>query len=131
MDLTAKAAGAFRKVRKYFPAGTRFFLLKRGGQTERFTVQRDVTDEPWYVGYNNYREQQQFEIAVNDSTMADDAALTSYVAWGVPDADNKMDLYAINDSARDKVVPTGPSPTWKLFGVREPSERFTIPDELL
>lgn len=127
MSLTAKAAGAFRKVRKYFPAGTRFFLLKRGGQTERFAVVRDVTDEAWFVGYSKVREQEQFELAIDDDTIVDDAAQTSYIGYGVPDGDSKIDVYPIRDEARDKTAPVDTSPTWKFFGVREPKERFTIP----
>jgi hypothetical protein len=127
MDITAKAAKAFRKVRKFFPAGTRFFLLERGGQTERFSVVRDVTDEAWFVNYNSYREQMQFELAINDSNIDDQAAQTSYLGYGVPDTDQEIDVYPIKDGALDKTPPTGSSPTWKLFGIREPKERFTVP----
>lgn len=127
MSMTGKAASAFRKVRKYFPAGTRVFMLKRGGQTERFAVVRDVTAEPWFAEYNNYREQMQFELAIEDDNIADDAAQTSYLGYGVPNDDGKIDVYPIKDDARDKVPAVGVSPTWKFFGVRDPQERFTIP----
>jgi hypothetical protein len=129
-DITSEVADAFNEVRDLFPDGVRFFLLKRGGQTERFGVVREVTDG-WFVNYNSYRDQTQFEIATSDTEMPDDAAQTSYLGYGVPSTDDQIDVYAINDAARDKISPVGPSATWKFFGVRDVSERFTIPDEYL
>jgi hypothetical protein len=124
-DITSEVADAFADVRDLFPDDVRIFLLKRAGQTERLTVVREVT-EAWFVNYNNYREQMQFEIATNDADMPNDAAQTSYIGYGVPNDANQVDLYAIQDASRDKVPPVGPSATWKFFGLRQPEKRFTI-----
>ncbi len=124
-SMTLKAAGAFRKVRRFFPTETRLFLLKRGEHTSEFTEITEVT-ESWFVNYNDYREQMQFEIATTDADFLDYAAQASFIGYGVPDDDEKIEVYVIPDDARDKVPPTGPSPTWKLFGVREANERYTV-----
>jgi hypothetical protein len=129
-DITGEVAEAFREVREFFPDDLRIFLLKHGGQTSRFGVVREVTD-PFFVNYNGYREQMQFEIATDDSNMLNDAAQTSFLGYGVPNDSNQIDVYPIRDEARDKVAPVGPSATWKFFGLREPTERFTIPEEYL
>jgi hypothetical protein len=122
-----KAARAYNKVRPRVMPAARYFLLKREGQTKRFAVVQEVTSAQ-YVGWNSYREQMQFKLASETDELADLLAQTSYIAYGVPNTAKEIDVFAISSEARDRIPPTGTSPFWKLFGVRQPEMRFAIPE---
>jgi hypothetical protein len=48
--------------------GTRAFLLKRGGQTEKFSVVQELT-AGWQAKFNEYRGQMVFSIATVTTSM--------------------------------------------------------------
>lgn len=131
--IISKAGRAYDKVRPRVMPGARFFLLKRAGQTERFAVVVEITGKH-YAKWNAYREQMQFKLADDDSGLPDKIAQTSFIGYGVPveteeEGVYEIDVFAIKSDARDRIPPVGSSPFWKLYGMREMSERFTIPED--
>lgn len=104
----------------------RCFLLKRAVQTKRFAVVAEITNG-WSVKFNEYRGQMKFRFAVVENTFADLIAQTSHIGYGVADGADQIDIYAIDPERRDVIPPTVSSPLWKVYGSREPIERFLIP----
>lgn len=74
-----------------------------------------------------YREESQFSFAGQSDSFADELVQTSYIAYGVPDSNNQVDVYEISPDAKTKTNPDGASPFWKVFARRDPKLRFTIP----
>lgn len=108
--------------------GSRMFLLKRGGQTERFASVAEIVSG-WQVKFSDYRQQMQFKVATTDADFADDIAQTSFIGYGVPDDDGEIEVFAINPDRRDVIAPTGSSVYWKVYAAKAANERFTIPEE--
>lgn len=116
---------AFNVMRTQFSrTGERLLLLKHRLDSSYFVPIIEITGG-YFVNFNNYREQMQFEFATENVSFSDIFAQTSHIGYGVPDAQNLIDVFSIE--ARDKIPPNGTSPTYKCFGVRASSERFYVP----
>lgn len=126
--IRAKAKGNDVKRRLLLPPGFRIFFLKRGGETKRFTVIREVTAGA-NIKYSDWRQQLVLNVCTLDETFADDAAQTSYWAAGVGYGTNNktFDVYAVDPQRRDVVAPTANNAAWKFFLTREPKEVFVLP----
>ena len=103
------------------------YLIKRSGQTKRFSVVLELTTG-WFASWDKFREAMALRVATSDASFADKLAQSSFVAYGTPDADDAIDVYEISPDKRDKVPPTETSPCWKVFVTRDDKERFTVPD---
>lgn len=121
-----KAKGAFGKVQGLMP-GYRMFLLKRGVERSGFVVVAELTI-PFWSRWSTYREQTVFEWADDSAAWMDLVAQTSHIGYGLPTEDSKVDVYPISADQRDRVAPSGGNLIWKLYGVRDAKERFTIPE---
>lgn len=124
-EIIDEVADVFDELREDVMPGVRFFLLKREGQTKRLAEIVEITSGGW-VRWNEIREQMQFVIADNSEIIKDFVAQTTFTGYGVPNTDDEVDVFVISDDQRDRIAPTATSPFWKLFGTREPSERFTL-----
>lgn len=122
----AKAHGAFEKVRPGLLPGSRLLLLKRGGETSRFALIAEVPSGFW-SRWSNYREQSVFTWASSDAEWLDRIAQTSHIGFGVPDDAGTIDVFAINPDQRDRISPSGGNLLWKVYGVRDATNRYQIP----
>lgn len=119
------SAGFDAARRGAMPTVSRLFLLKRAGQTKKFSVIREVI-VGWFVGFSDRREQLKIMIAASDfAVFADHFAQTSFVAFGAADAAGEFKVYNIDLDRGDKVSPSGNEPYWKIFVSDIPMERFT------
>ena len=103
------------------PAGVRLFLLKRAGQTEKFSVVKEVVSG-WFASFDKqFREELKISVATLDEAFADEIAQSSFLAYGTA---SPLDVYQYGK--KDAVGPNATSPSWKIFAGRAESERFTI-----
>ena len=102
------------------------YLIKRDGQTKRFTVVIDLVTG-WFVSPDKFREAFSLRYATADASFGDKLAQSSWIAYGTPNADGEIDVYEISPDKRDKVPPSETNPSWKVFVQRFDEERFTIP----
>lgn len=109
----------------FYIDGTRLFLLKKEGQTQRFTLVAEITTG-WYCKWNEFRERMTFRLASTSSGLADQIAQTSYIGYGVPNASEQVDVFSISFEQRDRVPPNASSVYWKLYGVRQKELRYTV-----
>lgn len=117
----------FDALREIFESeDVRCFLIKSAGNSN-YTIVAELTGG-WYQRWNEFRQQTRLACATLDASFADFAAQSSFFAYGVPDAENALDVFEIEDEQRDKVAPNGANPYWKFYGLRKPNERFTIRD---
>lgn len=115
---------AFDVIRAQFNReNDRCFLLKRAFDSSGFDVLGEI-ESGWFVTYSDFREQMQFEFATESEPFSDIFAQTSHIGYGVMDADDQIDVFTISE--RDKIPPSGTSPTWKCYGIREAGMRFTV-----
>lgn len=112
-------------VAAFLPSGSRCFLLKRGINSGSLSSVAELTSG-WFVEFSEYRGQFKLLYATTDPQFADTIAQTSFIAYGVPDSDNEMDVFQIDDAQRDIVPPAGTNPNWKVYVGKVPNERFTI-----
>jgi hypothetical protein len=126
--IKAKAKGNDVKRRLLLPPGFRIFFLKRGGETKKFTVIREVTSGA-NIKYSDWRQQLVLNVCTLDTNFDNDAAQTSYWACGVGyDTGNKtFDVYVVDPQRRDVVAPTANNVAWKFFLTRDPRESFVLP----
>lgn len=126
--IRAKAKGNDVRRRLLLPPGFRIFFLKRGGETKKFSVIREVT-EGANIKYSDWRQQLVLNVATSDTNFANDAAQTSYWAAGVGYGTNNktFDVYVVDPQRRDVVAPTANNAAWKFFLTREPKEAFVLP----
>lgn len=122
--IIAKAAGAFNKVSPLLDSA-RLFLLKRGGETSRFTVVAEVEKSFW-SRWSEYRQASVFMWASNDDWL-DRVSAVSHIGFGVPDTDERIDIYEVIPESRDWIAPNAANLVWKLYGQKVRHERFTIP----
>jgi hypothetical protein len=108
------------------PENSRLFLLKAAGQTEKFTVVSEITNG-WMIEPDEYRGQMTLFIATNEIGFENLFAQTSFVGYGVADADGDIDVFSIEPDRRDVFPPSAISPLWKVYLTREASSRFRIP----
>ena len=128
--IRAEKKGNNIKRRLLLPPGYRMFLLKRGGETKRFTVVLEVlAKDGGYAEYSDWRQQLAMYVATLDATFPDKVAQTSHFACGVGyGVDSKsFDVYVVDPQRRDVVAPTGNNRAWKFFLTRDPKEVFTLP----
>lgn len=104
--------------------GARIFLLRHKPDKSSFVSIVEITSG-WFVAYNKFREQTGFQFATSEANFADYFAAHSHVGYGVPNVDDEVDVFEIEE--RDKIPPTSSQPSWKCFGVRAGQERFLIP----
>ena len=105
--------------------GTRCFLLKRAGETSRFTSIIELTNG-FYADWSEYRQAMRFSYATT-TDINNAAAQVTHIGYGVPDSDSRLEVYAIDDPTRDIVAPSNGDWFWKFYAVKVRTERFTIP----
>lgn len=125
--IRAKAKGNDIKRRLLLPLGFRIFFLKRGGETKKFVVIREVTAGAT-IKYSDWRQQLVLNVCTLDGSFDNDVAQTSYWACGVGYGLDKniFDVYAVDPQRRDVVPPTANNAAWKFFLTRNPKESFTL-----
>lgn len=108
--------------------GITFILLKRGGNTSKYTAVETFTDG-FIANWNEYRGQMQVQYAsTTDKTNA--FAQASHFAYGEPSVTGEVEVFAIEEPARDVIAPSdGFSPFWKVYGTKLPLERYQIETE--
>ena len=106
-------------------SGSRCFLLKRGKETSQFVVIVELI-KGWKVVYDNFRDQMTLIYADVAKTFGDQVAQASWIAFGVPNDDDKIDVYTISQDRRDVVPPVANDANWKLHMTYSPRDRFTI-----
>jgi hypothetical protein len=131
---TTRARGHANDIKRrlLLPPGYRFFMLKRAGETKRFSVVLEVTSG-YYTEYSDWRQQLGFFNQTLDTSFPDKVAQTTHCAAGVPIVDVTtpgqylLDVYGIDPNRRDVVPPTVANSGWKIYMTREPKERFILP----
>lgn len=108
----------------FFPKGTLLFLLARIGKTANFRVVLRV-EADWYVHFNKYRFQYEFEAAKDDQDFRDAVGEASHMAIVIPTKPGVV--YAIDPARRelDVLEPCGEEPWWHIFCQRKDAESFT------
>lgn len=110
------------------------YLLRRGEYTGEFEKIREITSG-FYVEYGlssrgyiagDLREDIFLDCADVDEDFPDDFAVATHVAWGIPDCDNRVFVYAMDPEQKDRTHPDGASPTYKAFLTRVQNERYTV-----
>src|SRR5690606_33910841 len=105
--------------------GVRCFLLKRAGETSKFTSIIELTTG-FYADWSEYRQAMRFTYATTaDVTNA--VATVTHIGYGVADGDGTLDVYTIEDPSRDIVSPSNGDWFWKFYANKTRNERFTIP----
>lgn len=105
--------------------GTRCFLLKRSGETVKFTVIAELLNG-FFAEWDGFREQMRFTYATAVD-VTDTFAAATHIGYGVPSDDGKVEVYVIPEPLRDIVSPGNGSWEWKAFADKVRNERFTIP----
>lgn len=105
--------------------GNRCFLLKRGIETKGFSSIMELT-AGWKLRFSEFRGQPVLDYADTAGTFADKIAQASFIACGIPDEDDKIDIYSIDPDRRDVVPPTVTNIFWKVYMVRMPEERYEV-----
>lgn len=106
---------------------TVLYLLKRQPHSNLFAVVKQL-NKGWFVKFNSFREQYLFRFATTDSDFESEFTEAGFIAYGVPDVNDKVEVYEIPDNQRDKIHPNGSSPFWQAFAVKMENERFGIFD---
>lgn len=119
-DMIASQARIFDDLRS---GASVCYLIKREGQTKRFSVVLQLTTG-WFVSWDKFRESMVLRVATADTSFGDKLAQSSYLAYGQPDGDGAIDIYEISPDKRDKVPPNETNPCWKVFVERFDEERF-------
>jgi hypothetical protein len=109
----------------FSPDGARMFMLGRKGPTQRFGFVHELT-VGYYVEWSEWRQQMKFQIAGTDTDFVDLVFQMSYMGYGVPNSNNKIDVFEVSLNQADRVPPNGDSPFWKFYGIRKPEIRFLI-----
>jgi hypothetical protein len=123
--IIGKAQAAIEKVRAGMMPDCQMFLIRRGGETGRWSVIAEVTAGFW-SRWSSFREQTVFMWADAADEWMDRVSITTHVGFGVPDETGRVDVYEIANDQRDRVPPSGGNLFWKLYGTRRSNERFTI-----
>lgn len=103
------------------------YLLTRGEYTSEFEKVRELT-KGFYAEYGDkgLREDIFLDLADTDEDLHDDWARATHVAYGIPDCDNQVFVYAFDPEQKDRTHPDGQSPTYKAFLKRVINERYTV-----
>lgn len=118
-ELNTELTSAFMKD------GWRCFLLKRAGQSSQFEVVQELISGV-YIKFSEYRSQMLFRYATTDDAFSDKVFQTSDIAFGVPNNDDEIEVFTIEDGSRDIISPNASNPFWKLYGTKVTEERFTV-----
>lgn len=105
--------------------GVRCFLLKQAGETSKFTSILELTDG-FYADWSEFRQAMRFSYAT-DADVDDETAAVSHIGYGVPDGENRLEVFAIDDPARDIIPPSNGDWFWKFYATKVRNERYTIP----
>lgn len=124
--IMAKAAGAFNKVRRYFPDAQRVFLLKRSEHSSVLVSNGELTADYFLEFDDNRAVSGLLRYATTTAAFRDTWAESSHVACGVPDASSKLEVFEFVVDEKDTIDPVGPSPFWSGRFVKLPNERYTI-----
>lgn len=125
-------SGAIAKVndtltRVFGRDGAVCYLLRRGEFTAEFEKVRELTKGfMTEYGDRGLREDIYLDVADTDEDLHDDWAVTTHVAYGIPDCNNEVYVYAIDPEQKDATHPDGAAPTYKALLVRIQNERYTV-----
>lgn len=120
-DMIAMQARIFDDVR---PVGARLFLLKRAGQTRKFTIVASIT-AGWNVVFDKeFRDEMRVAIATS-TDISNNIAQSSFVAYGIGTTGTEIDVFSFEK--KDSTRPNATSPSWKIHCRREAVEFFVIP----
>lgn len=120
-----KAHNALEKVRQKF-VNERMFLLRRAGETSRFTIVAEVLTGYW-SRWSEYRQASVFMWASNTPEWNDRVATATHIGFGVPNENGQIDVFEIQETSNDQTPPSGGNLIWKAYGQRMPEQRFIIP----
>lgn len=110
----------------FLPTGSRLFLLSQAADSGlKWTVIAELTSG-WIVEFSEYRQQFKLLYAATDSGFADLIVKTSFIAYGVPDADSALEVFSIDPERRDIIPPTGTNAQWKVYVDKVPAKRFLV-----
>lgn len=103
------------------------WLLRRGEYTGELEKVRElVTGFYCEYGDRGLREDIYLDLADPDEDLHDDWATATHVAYGIPDCDNQVFVYAFDPEQKDRTHPDGAAPTYKAFLSRVRNERYTV-----
>lgn len=121
----AQANDALRKT--FSRDGAVCWLIARGEHTSEWVKVRELTSG-FYAQYGDrdLREDIFLDVADVDEDFPDDWARATHVAYGVPDCENEVFVYAFASEQKDRTGPDGASPTYKAFLTRVPNERYKV-----
>lgn len=120
-----KAARAYTKLAPKYMPGVRCFLLKRTGNSGSFTLIAELVNSRW-ARFSEYRGQYQFQYATNDESFKDKFAQMTHIAFGVPDADNQIEVFVKDPTQNDVISPVGSNLIWKAYVSKVETERYTV-----
>jgi hypothetical protein len=106
--------------------GKRFFLLKRGqhsGAPPQVLAELTASFTVSYVK-DTFRNTILFMSFSTDEAFPDIFAQATLCAWGTPDADGEINLYAFDPDQKDAADADGLSPLWRAVAFRVKNERF-------
>lgn len=110
----------------FMPDGVRCFLLSSAENSgKKFEVVKEL-ENGWLIEFSEYRQQFRLLYSTNDEDFADEIAQTSFIAYGVPDADGEIEVFSIDPEKRDVIPPTGTNPQWKVYVDKLPNRRFLV-----
>ena len=103
------------------------YLLRRGEYTGELEKVRELT-EGFYAEYGDreLREDVFLDVAETDEDLHDDWAVATHVAYGIPDCDDEVFVYAMDPEQKDRTHADGASPTYKAFLTRVENERYKV-----
>lgn len=127
-DIIADLGEAFDEIRAdLFAEGARCFLVKRREHSQKWVSVTEIA-AGWLVEFSEYRNQMVLQIAAANETGFENLfAQAGGFAYGVPDADGQLEVFAADPERRDAVAPNGTSPFWKIYGEKAAAERFNVP----
>lgn len=109
----------------FLPNGSRCFLLKRGKDSGKKFESFELVSG-WMVEFSEFRTQFKLLYSTNDAAFNDEIYTSSFIAYGVPDADGEIEMFSINPDKRDIIPPTGTNSQWKVYVDKSPGERFKV-----
>jgi len=110
----------------FLPTGSRCFLLKPGKHTGLKYESFELVSG-WNIEFSEYRQQFKLLYATNDPAFNDEIFTSSFIAYGVADADGEIEVFSIHPDKKDIVPPTGTNSQWKVYVDKVPKQRFLIP----
>lgn len=125
------------KRRLLMSPGQRCILLKRAGETKRYSVVEELLIG-WNIRWSEFRNQFVLEVGYTEPdptapVFRDLISQTSHVAIGAPDYKvpltsplGYLDLYVTDPERRDLKPPTVDSPFWKVYLTRLGNERYLL-----